>query len=82
MQLLRELGKLEGLKWMRILYAYPSYFTEELVQEIATNPKVCKYIDMPLQHISNMTLLGMNRCERMCGKSGRRACKAFVLASS
>lgn len=60
-QLLRELGQLEGLKWMRILYAYPSYFTEELVEEIATNPKVCKYIDMPLQHISNMTLLGMNR---------------------
>ena len=37
---MRELGKLEGLRWMRILYAYPSYFTEELVEEIATNPKV------------------------------------------
>lgn len=60
-ELLRELGQLEGLSWMRILYAYPSYFTEELVQEIATNPKVCKYIDMPLQHISNLTLLAMNR---------------------
>jgi len=60
-ELMRELGKLEGLRWMRILYAYPSYFTEELVEEIATNPKVCKYIDMPLQHISNLTLLSMNR---------------------
>jgi ribosomal protein S12 methylthiotransferase len=37
---MRELGKLEGLHWMRILYAYPSYFTEELIDEIATNPKV------------------------------------------
>lgn len=39
-ELLRELGKIEGLKWMRILYAYPSYFSEELIDEIATNPKV------------------------------------------
>ncbi|KAG1661709.1 hypothetical protein FOA52_002045 [Chlamydomonas sp. UWO 241] len=60
-QLMHELGKLEGLKWMRILYAYPSYFTEDLIDEIANNPKVCKYIDIPLQHISNMVLLGMNR---------------------
>lgn len=60
-ELLRELGKIEGLKWMRILYAYPSYFSEELIDEIATNPKVCKYIDIPLQHISNLVLLAMNR---------------------
>lgn len=39
-QLLQELGKLEGLKWMRLLYCYPSYFSEELIDEIATNPKV------------------------------------------
>ena len=39
--LLRELRKLDGLKWVRILYAYPSYFTDELIDEIATNPKVC-----------------------------------------
>ena len=38
-ELMAELGKLEGLKWMRILYAYPSYFSEELVDEIARNPK-------------------------------------------
>ena len=37
--LMRELGALPGLRWMRILYAYPSYFTEELIDEIATNPK-------------------------------------------
>ena len=39
-QLMHELGKLEGLQWMRILYAYPSYFTEDLIDEIANNPKV------------------------------------------
>ncbi|PSC67925.1 tRNA modifying enzyme [Micractinium conductrix] len=68
-QLLHELGKLEGLRWIRLLYCYPSYFSEDLIDEIANNPKpapipppqVCKYIDIPLQHIANMTLLGMNR---------------------
>lgn len=41
-QLMRELSKLEGLHWMRILYGYPSYFHDELIEEIATNPKVCE----------------------------------------
>ena len=59
--LLQELSKIEGLHWIRILYAYPSYFSDDLIDEIATNPKVAKYIDMPLQHISNLTLLAMNR---------------------
>eukprot|EP00775_Hariotina_reticulata_P010662 gene10662-10821_t len=59
--LLRELSGIPGLRWLRILYAYPSYFDDELIEEIATNPKVCKYIDMPLQHINNLTLLAMNR---------------------
>ncbi|EFJ53100.1 hypothetical protein VOLCADRAFT_127348 [Volvox carteri f. nagariensis] len=65
-QLLRELSQLEGLHWIRILYAYPSYFNDALIDEIATNPKarVCKYLDMPLQHISNLTLLAMNRPPR------------------
>lgn len=40
---MHELGKLEGLRWMRILYAYPSYFTEKLVEEIATNPKASSF---------------------------------------
>lgn len=38
--LMRELGKIDGLKWMRILYAYPSYFSDDLIDEIANNPKV------------------------------------------
>lgn len=45
-QLMHELSKLEGLKWMRILYAYPSYFTDDLIHEIATNSKV----SCPLYH--------------------------------
>jgi len=60
-ELLRELNDIEGLEWIRILYAYPSYFSEELIDAIAELPKVCKYIDMPLQHIANFTLLAMNR---------------------
>jgi len=63
-ELLRDLSAIEGLRWIRILYAYPSYFTESLIDEIATNPKVCKYIDMPLQHINNLVLLSMNRPPR------------------
>ena len=42
----------------------PSYFSDELIDEIASNPRVAKYIDMPLQHISNLVLLGMNRPPR------------------
>lgn len=44
-----------------MLYCYPSYFSEELIDEIATNDKVCKYVDIPLQHAHNLTLLAMNR---------------------
>jgi len=44
-----------------LLYCYPSYFSEELIDEIATNDKVCKYVDIPLQHAHNLTLLAMNR---------------------
>lgn len=63
-ELLADLAEIEGLRWIRILYAYPSYFSEELIDEIARNDKVCKYIDIPLQHMSNLTLLAMNRPPR------------------
>jgi tRNA A37 methylthiotransferase MiaB len=45
-QLLRELSELPGLRWLRILYAYPSYFDDELVAEIANNPKVRRQLSM------------------------------------
>lgn len=59
-QLMHELGKLEGLQWMRILYAYPSYFTDDLIDEIATNPKVSQLkCALPLQqHVSTRELFG------------------------
>ena len=63
-QLLAALAAIPGIEWIRILYAYPSYFTDELVDAIATIPQVVKYIDIPLQHISNTTLLAMNRPPR------------------
>lgn len=53
-QLMHELGKLEGLRWMRILYAYPSYFTDDLVEEIATNSKVRPVKKCCLAHQDSM----------------------------
>ena len=59
--LLKELDKIEGLKWIRILYAYPNNFDDELIETIASLDKVCKYLDIPLQHSANDILRRMNR---------------------
>jgi ribosomal protein S12 methylthiotransferase len=59
--LLRELSKIEGVKKIRLHYVYPNGITEELITEIAENPKICKYIDIPLQHASGRVLRLMNR---------------------
>lgn len=59
--LIKELSKIDGIEWIRLLYCYPEEITEELIDEIASNSKVCKYIDMPLQHISNNILRLMKR---------------------
>ncbi len=59
--LIKELSRIENLKWIRLLYCYPEEITDELIEEVATNNKVCKYIDMPIQHISNNVLKRMNR---------------------
>lgn len=59
--LLRDLSAIEGVAWLRLLYCYPSIWPEELIEEIATNDKVCKCIEIPLQHSDNLTLLAMNR---------------------
>lgn len=63
-ELLRAISEIPGIEWIRILYAYPSYFTDALIDEIASNKKVVKYIDIPLQHISGPVLLAMNRPHR------------------
>ena len=60
-ELLHELGKIRNLKWIRLLYCYPENITPELIAEINNNKKVCKYIDVPFQHISNDILKSMNR---------------------
>ena len=60
-ELLETLAEVDGIEWIRILYAYPSYFSDELITAIADVPQVCKYIDIPLQHITNLSLLRMNR---------------------
>lgn len=49
-ELINELSMIEDLEWIRLHYLYPGYFSDELIELFATNPKLCKYIDMPLQH--------------------------------
>ena len=60
-ELLQELSKVDGIEWIRIMYAYPSRFQTDVMEEIANNQKICKYIDIPLQHISDNVLRSMRR---------------------
>lgn len=60
-QLLSELNKIEGLEWIRLLYLYPDTFNVDLIKSIKENAKVTKYVDIPIQHISNNVLKRMNR---------------------
>jgi ribosomal protein S12 methylthiotransferase len=60
-ELLRELDALKGLEWLRILYAYPMYFNDELIATIGTAEKIVPYLDMPLQHINDRVLKRMQR---------------------
>lgn len=59
--LLLELVKIEGLDWIRLFYAYPDQLTDEVLHTIATQPKICKYLDVPIQHINDTILQRMNR---------------------
>ena len=59
--LLRELSKIEGIEWIRLLYAYPEEIYPELINEMASNPKVLHYIDMPVQHTEDDILRRMGR---------------------
>lgn len=60
-QLLKDLNDLDGIEWIRVMYCYPNNFTDELINAFVTLPKVCKYVDLPLQHASNRLLSSMNR---------------------
>ncbi|HEX3027542.1 MAG TPA: 30S ribosomal protein S12 methylthiotransferase RimO [Clostridia bacterium] len=59
--LLRELCKIEKLEWIRLLYCYPDKVTDELIDTIADEPKIAKYIDLPIQHVSTRIVRQMNR---------------------
>lgn len=59
--LIRELSKIEKIKRIRLIYCYPENITKELIDEVRDNDKVCKYLDIPMQHISNSVLKRMNR---------------------
>jgi ribosomal protein S12 methylthiotransferase len=59
--LLREICKIKDIKWIRLLYTHPAHITDSLIKEIASQNKICKYIDMPLQHIDDDLLLKMGR---------------------
>ena len=63
-ELLHKLGQIEDLKWIRILYCYPEEINDELIQAIKNEPKVCHYLDMPIQHASDKILAKMGRKTR------------------
>ncbi len=60
-ELLRELCKIDGLKWIRVLYCYPERITDELIDVIASEPKIVKYMDIPIQHSDEKILKAMGR---------------------
>jgi len=60
-ELITRLSAIEGIEWIRLMYVYPSHFPDDLIKVMASNPKVCKYIDIPLQHISDDVLRSMLR---------------------
>ncbi|MBQ5718538.1 MAG: 30S ribosomal protein S12 methylthiotransferase RimO [Alistipes sp.] len=60
-ELLRRLCRIEKLQWIRLHYAYPAAFPEEVIEVMATEPKICKYLDIPFQHISDNQLSAMLR---------------------
>lgn len=60
-ELLQKLSEVEGIEWIRIHYSYPAAFPEDVLEQMASNPKVCRYMDIPLQHIADKVLDNMHR---------------------
>ena len=60
-ELLQRLSEVEGIEWIRIHYSYPAGFPEDVLEQMATNPKVCRYMDIPLQHVADIVLDNMHR---------------------
>ena len=72
-ELLSKLCKIDGIKWIRFLYSYPETITDELIEVVKKEDKICKYFDIPIQHISDSVLKRMNR--KSNGESIRRVIK-------
>ena len=60
-ELLRRLCRIDGIAWIRLHYAYPAAFPDEVIEVMAAEPKICKYLDIPFQHISDTQLAAMHR---------------------
>lgn len=60
-ELLHKISEIDGIEWIRFLYTYPETITDELIEEVKNNDKICKYFDIPMQHISDRILKKMNR---------------------
>ncbi len=58
---LEQLAQVEGIEWMRLMYAFPTGFPEDILEQFNTNPKLCRYLDMPVQHVSDAVLTSMKR---------------------
>lgn len=83
-ELVRELSKLD-FKWIRLMYCYPELVTDELIAEIAENPKVAKYIDVPMQHVSDSVLKRMNRRsshEQLCALCEKLSDRGIALRTT
>jgi ribosomal protein S12 methylthiotransferase len=86
-ELLTELDKIEGLEWIRVMYLYPMYFTDELIDVLARSQRIVPYLDMPLQHINDTMLRRMQRrvqraeTETLLGKL-RKAIPNLVLRTT
>lgn len=59
--MLRELASVDGIEWIRLNYAYPNHFPMDMIEVMASEPKICKYLDMPIQHLSSQVLKDMRR---------------------
>ncbi|MDP3397647.1 MAG: 30S ribosomal protein S12 methylthiotransferase RimO [Bacteroidales bacterium] len=73
--LLENLSKIQGIEWIRLLYSYPAAFPERVLDVMASNPKICKYLDIPLQHINDKVLSNMRR--NINGDATRRLVENF-----
>ena len=86
-ELLRELDQVEGLDWIRVMYLYPMYFTDELIEVLASSKRIVPYLDLPLQHINDTMLKRMQRrvarapTEELLGKL-RKAIPNLVLRTT